>query len=82
MVCYALKGNVGLSRRPLPAAPDEYLDGAAEIGKFLGLNLRQTFYHLENNRIPHFRIGRKYRARKPVLRDWMAGQERASADSC
>ena len=47
---------------------DDLLEGAAEIGAFLGWNQRRVFYAAERKLIPIFRVGNRLSARKSTLR--------------
>jgi hypothetical protein len=58
---------------------DDLLNGADEIAKFLfGSNAsrRRVYYLASHTRIPVFRIGSVLCARRSVLLNWIAGQER------
>lgn len=59
-------------------APD-LLRGAEEISEFLfgTRNQRRKVYHLaETSKLPLFRLGSLLCARRSVLMDWIASQER------
>ena len=47
---------------------DDLLEGATEIGAFLGWPRRRVFYAAERKLIPIFRIGNRLSARKSSLR--------------
>jgi hypothetical protein len=58
---------------------DDLRNGADEIAKFLfGSNAsrRRVYYLASHTRIPVFRIGSVLCARRSVLLNWIAGQER------
>jgi hypothetical protein len=46
---------------------DDLLNGAEEIAIFLGWPTRRVFYLLERGRIPGFKIGAKWHARRSTL---------------
>jgi len=47
---------------------DDLLRGAAKIGAFIGLGLRETFYGLQEGHIPGRKEGRTWVSSKTVLR--------------
>jgi hypothetical protein len=58
---------------------DDLLRGAEEIAGFLygDRTQRLKVYHLaETSRLPVFRIGSKLHARRSVMMEWIASQER------
>lgn len=57
---------------------DDVLHGTREIADFLGLAPRNASYHIEQGRIPCFRLGKAVCARKSTLLQWVAEQERSS----
>ena len=56
---------------------DDMLEGADEIGAFMGLRPRQV-YHLQD-KLPVFQIGAKLFARKSTIVRWIAEQEGRAA---
>jgi hypothetical protein len=46
---------------------DDRLDGAAQIGKFIGTNTKNTFYLLERGLVPCGKIGPRWVASKSAL---------------
>lgn len=60
------------------ALADDILRGAAEIANFLFGNAshRRKVYHLvATSRLPTFKLGSRWCARRSVLREWIAEQE-------
>lgn len=74
----------GFARRPFPAGSlaGDILYGADAIAEFMhgDRRFRRAIYNLvENNRIPHFRVGATVCARRSVLLAWIEAQERGSS---
>ncbi|PWC53284.1 hypothetical protein TSO221_11335 [Azospirillum sp. TSO22-1] len=59
------------------ALADDMLEGAEQIGAFMGLKPRQV-YHLQD-KLPVFQIGAKLFARKSTIVRWIAEQEGRAA---
>jgi hypothetical protein len=62
-----------------PHLADDLLRGADEIAKFIfgeRGNRRQVYYLAECSRLPVFRLGSVLCARRSVLLNWIAGQEK------
>ena len=55
---------------------DDLLEGADEIGAFMGWNRRRVFYAAERGLIPIFRFGNRLSARKSTLRRRVEDLER------
>lgn len=55
---------------------NDMLEGAEQIGAFIGLKPRQV-YHLQD-KLPVFQIGAKLFARKSTIVRWIAEQERGA----
>jgi len=47
-----------------------------ELGEYLGMKTSTLYFHVENGSIPHYRVGRLIRFRKPDIDRWMEGQRR------
>ncbi len=45
----------------------DVLDGAAEIGAFLGVSRRRAFYLCEKKMVPAYQLGRRWYARRSRL---------------
>ncbi|HEY0837998.1 MAG TPA: hypothetical protein VGE72_29045 [Azospirillum sp.] len=56
---------------------DDMLEGAEQIGAFMGLKARQV-YHLQD-KLPVFQIGAKLFGRKSTILKWIAEQEGKAA---
>jgi hypothetical protein len=52
--------------------------GAEAIGEHLGLTPRQAFHMLETKKIPGFKLGNKWAARKSTLNDHITRLEQAA----
>lgn len=55
------------------------LYGVKAIAAFLGVRQRQALYMVEQNRLPHYRIGRAVCANPEKITEWLRQQERATA---
>ena len=53
------------------------LYGVKSIADFLGIRPRQALHLVEQDRIPHYRIGRIVCANQNTIRQWLADQEAA-----
>jgi hypothetical protein len=60
---------------------DDLLDGADEIAAFLGWPKRRVFYALERRRIPGFKIGNKWHARRSTLTAHIARLEQNTEEA-
>lgn len=58
---------------------DDLLSGAEEIAGFIGASQRRGFYLLETKKLPGFKIGSRWHARKSTLLKWITDQEAAGA---
>lgn len=56
---------------------EDMLEGAEQIGAFMGLKARQV-YHLQD-KLPVFQIGAKLFGRKSTILKWIAEQEGKAA---
>ena len=63
-----------------PTDFEDFLVGAAAIGKFVKVNQRKAFYRLEYGLIPGFKVGRLWYARKSSILNRMAERERAAQE--
>ncbi len=53
----------------------DFLNGAAEIGRFLNVSTRRCYYLLENKEIPARRLGSLWQARKSrILKHYEEGE--------
>lgn len=57
---------------------DDLLGGAKEIAKFTGESPRRTYYLLETRKLPGFKLGEKWYARKSRLIAHYEALERAA----
>ncbi|MBN6820703.1 DNA-binding protein [Methylobacterium organophilum] len=58
-----------------PPLQGEMLYGTKAIAEFLGIRPRQALHLLEQDRLPHFHVGRVLCANRSTLRQWLADQE-------
>ncbi|UPJ99465.1 helix-turn-helix domain-containing protein [Bradyrhizobium sp. 172] len=61
---------------------DDLMIGAKPIATELGVPLRQAFYLLETGKIPGFKIGAKWAARKSTLKAFVDNLERKREFPC
>ena len=54
---------------------DDILKGAEAISEFTGYSVNQITFLLRTGKIPHFRVGKFYNARKSTLLRWIEEQE-------
>lgn len=69
---------------PPQAVAGDLLHGAEEIAVFLfgdGKHRRRVYNLVDGNELPVFRIGANICARKSVLMDWIARQERGNSSA-
>ena len=60
----------------------DLLDGVPAIAAFAGWSCRRTYYLVENELVPAFKIGKKWAARKSTLRrhiDNLEASQKATA---
>ncbi|MGE3875949.1 MAG: hypothetical protein AB7F74_23590 [Parvibaculaceae bacterium] len=60
---------------------DDLIEGATAIAEFIwgrGAQAKRVYRIVETGRLPVSRIGGRLHARRSVLREWIAGQERRS----
>jgi hypothetical protein len=62
------------------ALADDLLEGVGKIARFTGLKPRRVFYLAEGGRLPLFKIGNRWCARKSTLIEHIASLERAGAE--
>jgi hypothetical protein len=55
------------------------LYGAKAIATFLGIKPRQAQHLLEQDRLPHFRVGRVLCSTKGKLAEWLSSQSTSRA---
>jgi hypothetical protein len=55
------------------------LYGVRSIAQFLGIKPRQAMHLIEQDRLPHFRVGRVLCTTRATLSDWLASQQRQSS---
>jgi hypothetical protein len=58
---------------------DDLMNGAEEIGQFMGESPRRTYYLLERGLIPGFKLGSKWQARKSTLIKYIEKLEEGAA---
>ena len=68
------------SKKSHAVLADDLLHGADEIGRFLGLNVRRTFYVLERGAVPAFKLQGRWCARKSALLAHIEKLEKAVAE--
>jgi hypothetical protein len=59
---------------------DDLMIGTKPIAAELGLSVRQAFYLLETGKIPGFKIGAKWAARRSTLETFVSDLERAGRE--
>jgi hypothetical protein len=62
------------------ALADDLLEGVGKIARFTGLKPRRVFYLAEGGRLPLFKIGNRWCARKSTLIEHIAKLERGEAE--
>ena len=58
----------------------DLLDGVPAIAAFAGWSRRRTYYLVENDLVPAFKIGKKWAARRSTLRRHIAKLEAKHAE--
>ena len=59
----------------------DLLEGVGRIARFTGLKPRRVFYLAESGRLPLFKIGNRWCARKSTLIEYIAKLERGEAET-
>ena len=59
---------------------NDLLEGVGRIARFTGLKPRRVFYLAESGRLPLFKIGNRWCARKSTLIEHIAKLERGEAE--
>jgi hypothetical protein len=62
-----------------PKLAEDLMVGAKPIAEFMGLPVRQIFYLAETGRLPLFKIGNKWAARKSAIERHLANLENGKA---
>ena len=55
---------------------DDLLMGARAIAEFMGIYVRRVFYLAEHGKIPVFKLGERWHARRSTLRAYVGQRER------
>jgi len=66
-------------KKPEDSLADDLLRGADEIADYLfgePVQRRKVYYLAETSRFPVFRLGARLCARRSVLKEWIASQEK------
>jgi hypothetical protein len=61
---------------------DDLLMGARAIAEFMGIYVRRVFYLAEHGKIPVFKLGERWHARRSTLRRFVETKEAAALEGC